>query len=404
MKLSVRTRRRIRKFKQTVFPFSGPAFAAFTLLLLVWTALHVHPGSAFTAEASALSGRTNLLTDLTTWSEETKASLVTSAEEMPQTYFISESALAAPKPDPACYRESYYPREALSAIGNARASGLLGEEERVIFRQDVDFYPNTLIYTYQDETVLVICWKEMIEGRVCSCCEVKIADASQLRRKLSQDTYGSPVKAYATELAAQVNAVVAMNADLYLQRDLGVTVYNRDVYRFNEWYYTGRYNQYNCIDTLMIDAAGNFRFLKMGEQRTREDVERFVSENDILFSIAFGPILVENGELNQLDWYPLGEINDRYSRAGFAQCGPLHYFYMTASHSEQNTPVCTINEFAQLMYSKGVQNAYAFDGGQTGELVFDGSPYNHIDFGEERTVSDIIYFATAKPASSEVTP
>ena len=39
--------------------------------------------------------------------------------------------------------------------------------------------------------------------------------------------------------------------------------------------------------------------------------------------------------------------------------------------------------------------AYCLDGGQTGEMVFRGRPYNHIDFGWERTVSDNIYFASA---------
>ena len=36
-----------------------------------------------------------------------------------------------------------------------------------------------------------------------------MADASQMRRKLSQDTYGSSVKAYATELAVGGEAVAA---------------------------------------------------------------------------------------------------------------------------------------------------------------------------------------------------
>ena len=47
------------------------------------------------------------------------------------------------------------------------------------------------------------------------------------------------------------------------------------------------------------------------------------------------------------------------------------------------------------MYLKGVDKAYALDGGQTGELVFNGQVYNRIDFDAERTVSDIIYFASA---------
>ena len=42
-----------------------------------------------------------------------------------------------------------------------------------------------------------------------------------------------------------------------------------------------------------------------------------------------------------------------------------------------------------------VDKAYALDGGQTGELVFNGQIYNRIDFDAERTVSDIIYFASA---------
>ena len=33
-----------------------------------------------------------------------------------------------------------------------------------------------------------------------------------------------------------------------------------------------------------------------------------------------------------------------------------------------------------------------------GECVFQGEPYNHVDYGQERTVSDIIYFASAIPS------
>ena len=44
-----------------------------------------------------------------------------------------------------------------------------------------------------------------------------------------------------------------------------------------------------------------------------------------------------------------------------------------------------------------MQKAYNLDGGQTSEIIMNGEPINHIDFGFERTVSDIIYFATAIP-------
>ena len=56
-----------------------------------------------------------------------------------------------------------------------------------------------------------------------------------------------------------------------------------------------------------------------------------------------------------------------------------------------------MNQFAEGFYSKGVYQAYNLDGGQTGEVVSNGKTFNWVDFGYERPVSDIIYFATALP-------
>ena len=75
----------------------------------------------------------------------------------------------------------------------------------------------------------------------------------------------------------------------------------------------------------------------------------------------------------------------------------LHYFLMTINHTTDARPRATVNELARFVYSKGVQKAYNLDGGQTSEIIMNGEPINHIDFGFERTVSDIIYFATAIP-------
>ena len=374
---------------------SGVLFGFLAFLLLIWVAVNVHPGAGSGTGSTAVRTKANLVARVDTYTDTIKANLLDEMPVIKKQFQIPESDLTAPVPDPAGFGEAYNTGHVLEVIDLARESLLIGKNERMVFSEDADFIKTTPMLYYLDESLFVLCWKEVLEDRICSCCEVVMADASQMRRKLSQDTYGSPVKAYATELAAQTNAVAAINADLYLQRDLGITVYNRQLYRFNEWIYTGRYNQYNAIDTLLIDADGNFNFMYMGEQRSREDVERYIEDHDILYAIAFGPVLVDNGELKQIDWYPLGEINEEYSRAGIAQCGERHYFYMTVSFEDTRIPRCTINEFARLMYTKGVDKAYALDGGQTGELVFNGQVYNRIDFDAERTVSDIVYFASA---------
>ena len=59
--------------------------------------------------------------------------------------------------------------------------------------------------------------------------------------------------------------------------------------------------------------------------------------------------------------------------------------------------LATLRQAADAMVERGCIKAYALDGGQTAEIVMFGAPINHVDFGFERTVSDIIYFATAIP-------
>jgi exopolysaccharide biosynthesis protein len=44
-----------------------------------------------------------------------------------------------------------------------------------------------------------------------------------------------------------------------------------------------------------------------------------------------------------------------------------------------------------------VDKAYALDGGQTTVITMDGELINSVDYGFQRQISDIIYFATALP-------
>ena len=286
-------------------------------------------------------------------------------------------------------------------IQRARDSGLLGQDEVTAFDPNANFYVGLFgrnIEYYLDDSILVILWKENVEGYCCSFCEVKIRDASQFRRKLAEDTYGSDYQYFASELAAQTNAVVAMNADYYLPRAYGIVVWNRELCRFNTENYAAGYLKYNCLDTLFINEEGDFLYKRMGEENTPESIEAYVRDNGIVFSLAFGPLLVENGEAVPCAWYPMGEVNDGYSRAGIGQMGKLHYLHMSLNHGNKEAR-WTATQFAQHFADRPVQTAYCLDGGQTGEVVFDGVPYNYMDYGVERKVSDILYF-TALPEAA----
>ena len=327
-------------------------------------------------------------------------------------YRIPEEAVVAPAPLVSGFGRisTDNASEVLAVIQQARDSGLLGEDESVVFSPDVQFNTGSYyqdIQYYLDNTLLVICWKEIIDGNTCTFCEVKMQDGSQLRRKFAGDMFGSDMLEYTTSMHKATNAVVSMNADFYRFRDMGIVVYNRQLYRFNEGDYVMRYGQmlkkYNCIDTMFVTSSGDFLFFHMYEESTPEDIQRFIAENDIIFSIAFGPVLVEDGELNTSyfdeEWYPIGEIYTGYSRAGIGQVDELHYLYMSLNHSDEKAARWHTKEFAQHFYEKGVLNAYSLDGGQTSEIVFQGDEaYNHVDHvngTSSRQVSDMIYFASA---------
>ena len=377
-------------------------FAVLSLACLGWTVENVHPETT-TVSVTRGQNSADVVTRLNNSVYNSKANALSDIAYIRKQYTIPEEAKVAPAPNKACYGtvRNENAQDVLEIIQRARDSGLLDGQD-VIFDPNVTFYYDSEIKYYLDDTIMVICWKELVDGFTVSCCEVKIADASQLRRKITDDTFGSPLRVFASELSNSVNAVVAMNADFYMFRDFGIMVYDRTLYRMDTSTYAGMYKKYNCVDTCFVTEEGDLLYTHRLEERSWEEMQQFIEDNKVMFSISFGPVLVENRELKECDWYPAGEINNGYSRAGIGQFDKLHYYYMSLNHSPERAARWTVNQFGREMYNRGLISAYCLDGGQTSEIVFQGQPYNYIDYGAERGVSDIIYFATAIP-ESEVT-
>ncbi len=399
-----------------------------TSVLLLFVLCSVAPASGSAAATKAPRKTTDIAAGVDRYATEkaTEAAAAASAyaEELAAqqaleeaakktVYRIPEEATVAPAPLLSGFGRvsTANAAEIMTIVQQARDSGLLGADERIVFDPNAEFNNGSYyqdIQYYLDDTLLVICWKEIIDGNTCTFCEVKMQDGSQLRRKLAGDMFGSDVLEYTTSMHQATNAVVSMNADYYRFRDMGIIAYNRQLYRFNENLYLNRYGQdlkkYNCVDTLFVTASGDFLFFHQYEETTPEMVQQFITDNDIIFSVAFGPILVENGMLNasrdfEEEWYPIGEVNTGYSRAGIGQVDHLHYLYMSLNHSDEKQARWHVKEFAQHFYEKGVINAYNLDGGQTSEIVFQGNEaYNHVDHvngTSSRQVSDMLYFASA---------
>ncbi len=360
-------------------------FVFITLLTFGWIAKNVHPDSG-TVTAAAAQNNTNLVSRFDVYINNAKSEALGDLAYIKKLYTIPETDTVAPKPNAAAFGKTD-DMSVVQAVIDDAADLLDGQE--LVWNPNLDFYPDNYVYYYRDATILALVWRERINNRSATVAEIKIADGSQIRRKLSEDTYGSSVQSYASKLAESANAVVAMNADFYGFRQIGVTVYQRQLFRFSP----------DKLDNCFINSKGEMLFMKAGSITDVAQMNQYIADNDVLYSLSFGPILVDNGELQYCSSYPIGEMDREYSRAGLGMVDDLHYVYMTVNHCNGQNPRCNVNEFAEIMYSKGCVKAYNLDGGQTSEIVFNGQPVNYIDFNAERTVTDIIYFATALPES-----
>ena len=188
-------------------------------------------------------------------------------------------------------------------------------------------------------------------------------------------------------MATSVNAVVASAGDFYKYRNKGLVVYNDKVERFNG----------TMLDNCFIDDKGDLLFSKAGEIQSEEELTQYVEDNNVRFSLCFGPILIQEGKVKVPGQYLIGEINGNYSRSAICQLGDLHYLLVTVNDEGGYHSFPTLYTFAHTLANLGIEHAYTLDGGQTATIVMNDQVVNHVSYGAERYISDIIYFATAIP-------
>ena len=342
-------------------------------------------GSSFGGHGvQAVSGGYKLLDRFDNYIVNMTSSALDGIIPVEKVYMLSDSDQIAPEPDPDRYGTTQNPEDLQPAI-NIAHQRLNGED--LLFRADVEIFEGSDIHYYLDDTIFAVSWKQVIDNVVYSFSEVKIQHPSQFRRFLADGKYGSDKQYLTSQMASSVNAVVASAGDFYKYRQFGLLVYNGQVERFEG----------DFLDNCFIDDQGDLIFVKATELRTRQDLEQFVQDNHVRFSLSFGPVLIEEGKSVVNPNYPLGEITDGHPRAALCQQGPLHYVLVTANAEGIYGAYPTLSKFANVLADVGIEKAYALDGGQTATIVMNDEVFNKVSYGAQRYISDIIYFATAIP-------
>ena len=307
---------------------------------------------------------------------------------LPLHFTIPEDAVCGPMPREDKFVVTDDPAVIQALLERPEAKALIGEE-KLLWNPDLPRIPDTPIRCYLDESILCIVWQEPETQCVGTFSEIFISDGSQLRRKISSDTPWSLWFQRTSTFAKEANAVLAMGGDFYYHgRNCGISVYNREIIRY----------QPQNADTCFITADGDMLFHYMGDGANQAEVEQFIRDNDIVFSLAFGPVLIDEGVDVTPENYIWGEVDLYYARSALGLLGRHHYLTMNLNAGKgEFDHLPNLRNAADAMVKRGCWKAYTLDGGQTATTVFHGELINPVQFGWEKDISDIIYFATAVP-------
>ncbi|MET0812091.1 MAG: phosphodiester glycosidase family protein [Microbacterium sp.] len=215
--------------------------------------------------------------------------------------------------------------------------------------------------------------------------DVVLGDATSLRSAFANDQFGENIIEYTSAIAAENDAVFAINGDYYGFRDDGIVIRNGVVYRDDGareglvFYADGTVAVYDetttTADELLADGAWN--------------------------TLSFGPAIVEDGQVvegiedTEVDTnFGNHSIQGEQPRTIVGVIDENHLvFVVIDGRDEGYSRGMTLTEAADMLIGLGATTAYNLDGGGSSTMYFDGEVVNQPSNGGERGTSDILYVA-----------
>lgn len=243
---------------------------------------------------------------------------------------------------------------------------------------------------YEDESLRIEIWEDMVDKTRVHLARVTIADPSQLRTAPAYD-FSRDQTAPTTTIAQRVNAVLAINGDYYSYQATRGGYMIRQGQMYINKPIKGR-------DVLVIAGNGDFYIER---EINDETLAKYDALGGIVNSFNFGPGIIIDGELCDRFKSVYNMAEDKAARACICQVerGKLEYLCVVSEGTDDSKGGgLTLEEFTNYVATLGVQNAYNLDGGNSSALIYLGEKINAKTNPRHRPLSDIIYFASAVEA------
>lgn len=225
-------------------------------------------------------------------------------------------------------------------------------------------------------------------GKVtCRWVTIQIADPTQLRTTMSNESYDDPSLARAGAMAKSMEAVVACNGDfMKYSYDFGYVVRQGVFYRDA---------LDGCRDILIVDDRGDFDYvLQATSAQMAEKIAQIEADgHQIINTFSFGPVLVLDGQVMEPHSNMCVDIMAT-QRIAIAQLGDLSYAIIEIDGGDGNgMNIRELSEYIVKIFPD-CKIAYNLDGGGSTHLIVNGKKIHQTP--NARPLSDIIYFASAQ--------
>ena len=210
--------------------------------------------------------------------------------------------------------------------------------------------------------------------------DIILPSTEYLKTAFAQDTYGRKITASTSDMAAENDAIIAINGDYYGARESGYVIRNGVLYRDTP----------SDRDVLCIYEDGHMEIIDPSEVSAEELVNQGVWQ-----AFSFGPGLLEDGEILVDENDEIHHAMNSNPRTAIGVIDTNHYVFVVSDGRTSDNDGLTLYELAEFMESLGVTTAYNLDGGGSSTMVYQGEVINNPTTtgrdSKERSVSDIVY-------------
>ncbi len=237
--------------------------------------------------------------------------------------------------------------------------------------------------SYSDGNISVNLTEKTVNETQVYVADITISSSDYLKTALAQNSYGTNVTAKTSVTAGENNAILAVNGDYYGANSSGYVIRNGVVYR----------------DSVREDASnGDLAIYKDGSFKiiyeNQISADQLVQDG-VVNLLAFGPSLVENGEISVGINTEVGQAMVSNPRTAIGIIDENRYIIVVSDGRTSESKGLSLYQMAEVMKSYGVKTAYNLDGGGSSTLYFNGQVINKPTTGgskiSERAVSDIVY-------------